>query len=391
MKENFRFIIIGFFIQLTTMAFGRFAYTLILPDMMRSLRLTNTGMGILGTGIVIGYLANSLLSGKLADIIGAELTVKISIFSLSLSLFTMGFFSHFALLFVSSIFLGAGASGSYIPFIHILNIHYRKRGRAFGIVMGGTGVGIVLCGYIIPPLLALSESYGYRVSWYALSLINLIVLIITILFLKPDRSAAEEKGEEQVEKRIIQIFRGNMSLIITTIIYFFVGISYIIYATYFGAYCIDEIGFTARKTGMIWSLFGINVIYAGIICGILLDKFNKINVALIFTPIFAFSIFIIIPFRAELFFYFSTFLFGFSLMSFITTIASLISEEVDKYEMARVFGASTFMHGSGMVIGTSIGGLLKDITGTFKVPLFISFSILIGCVFLFFILKKIKA
>ncbi len=387
MKQNFRLISIGFLIQLTT-NLGRFSYTLILPDMMKSLELTNTKMGILGTGIVIGYFVNSLLSGKLEHIIGAELTVKISILLLSLSLFTIGFFTHFSILFASAVFLGAGSAGSYIPLISILNRYFKKRGKAFGIVMGGAGVGIMLSGYIIPPLLALSETSGYRICWYALAIINCITLILSLVFLKPDRSCIDDKDEGYTEKRIIHTFMGNTPLIITVITYFFLGFSYIIYATYFGAYSMDEIGFSARKTGMIWSLFGINMIYSGIIWGILLDKFNKINIALIITSIFTFSIFIIIPFRAELFFYASTCLFGFSLMGITVTIISIISDEVHKNEMARIFGASMLIHGAGMVIGTYLGGFLKDAANTFKVPFSISSFILLGCVFLFFILSR---
>lgn len=389
MKKNLRLLVIGFIIQLTT-NLGRFSYTLILPDMMKSLGLTITKMGILGTGIVIGYLVNSLLSGKLTNTIGAELTVKVSILLLSISLFTIGFFTHFSILLVSSIFLGAGVAGSYIPLISILNHFFKKRSRAFGIVMGGAGAGIMLGGYIIPPLLALSETFGYRICWYTLSFINFIVLIITLFFLNPDRSYINDKGEEHTEKNLIKILRGNTPLIITFTIYFFVGFSYIIYTTYFGAYSINEIGLSAYKTGMIWSLFGINMIYAGIICGILLDRFNKIDIAIIITSIFSFSVFLIIPFRAELLFYSSTLLFGFSLMSITVAIISIISDEVHKNEMAKTFGASIFIHGAGMVVGTYLGGFLKDVTNTFKVPLSISCFILFGCVFLFSILKKKK-
>ena len=388
MKQHLRLIITGFLIQLTTMSFGRFAYTLILPDMMRSLELTTTKMGIIGMGIVLGYTVNSLLSGKLALVIGAEFTIKISIFILSLSLFAMGLFSHFAILFASSILLGAGASGCYIPLISIINHHFIKKGKAFGVIMGGAGVGIMLCGYIIPPLIALSETNGYRISWCVLALINLITLILSLIFLKPDRKQEDDKAEKDREKSIIHIFKGNIPLILTVIIYFLAGFSYIIYATFFGAYSINEIGFSSRSTGMMWSFMGINTIYSGFVWGILSDKFNKLNVAVILTAVITFSIFIIVPFELKILFYASTFLFGFSYMGYIITNASIISDEVHKKEMVKIYGASTLIHGAGQVMGTSLGGLLKDITHTFKVPLSISFFIFLGCVFLFILLKK---
>jgi len=388
MKKSNKIIIIGFFIQLTTMAFGRFAYTLILPDMMKSLGFSNTTMGILGTGIVIGYLLNAFLSGRLANIIGAELTINISIFLTSLSLFSLGFFSNFSILFISTVILGMGASGCYISIISLINHYHKEKGKAFGIVMGGSGIGIMMCGYIIPPLLALSKTNGYRISWYALSIINFLVLINALIFLRPDKSFIKDMKNNNKGKSVINTFKGNTPLIITITIYFLVGFSYIIYATYFGPYSINEMGFSAKRTGMMWSFFGINTVYSGIIWGILSDKFNKVNMALISILFLAFSVFIIIPFKIEILFYVSTFIFGFSFMGFTTINASLISDEVNKNEMSKVFGTSTFIHGSGQVIGTSLSGYLKDITNTFKVPLSISFFVFLICLFLFFLLKK---
>ncbi len=388
MKQHFRLIVIGFLIQLTTMSFGRFAYTLILPDMMRSLGFTTTKMGILGMGIVFGYTVHSFLSGKLAHIIGAELTIKLSGFMISLSLFTLGYFSHFSILFVSMIALGAGAAGSYIPLISILNQHFDKKGKVFGIVMGGAGTGIVLCGYIVPLLLILSETNGYRISWYALAIINFIVFFLSLIFLKPHKILEDDKTKEDKENSILHIFKANTPLIITVIIYFLTGFSYIIYATYFAAYTVNEIGFSIRSTGMMWSLFGINSIFSGLIWGILSDKINKINVALILTGIVSLAIFIIIPFRFEIIFYASTFLFGFSYMGYIIVNASIISDEVSKKEMAKIYGVSTLIHGSGQVMSTALAGFLKDITHTFKVPLSLSFLIFLVCVFLFLFLKK---
>ena len=122
MKKNRSTIITGFLIQLTTMAFGRFAYTLILPDMMQTLKLSNTHMGTLGMGIVAGYLLNSHFSGKLSRVIGEEQTAKVSMLLVSLSLAGLGFFSSFWVLLFLTVLLGAGSAGSYVPLVSILNL-----------------------------------------------------------------------------------------------------------------------------------------------------------------------------------------------------------------------------------------------------------------------------
>ena len=213
------------------------------------------------------------------------------------------------------------------------------------------------------------------------------MFLLSLIFLRPHKILESDKTIEDIENSIYKIFRTNTPLRITVVIYFLTGFSYIIYATYFGTYSVNEIGFSIRSTGMMWSLFGINSVFSGFIWGILSDKINKLNVAIILCGLITLSIFIIIPFRLEIIFYASTFLFGFSYMGYIIVNASIISDEVNKKEMAKIYGVSTLIHGSGQVMSTSLAGFLKDVTHTFKVPLSISCFIFLGCVFLFLLLK----
>ena len=388
MKTHIKLIITGFVIQLTTMAFGRFAYTLILPAMMKSLEFSNTQMGMLGMGIVLGYLMNCLFSGVLSHRIGEERVVHISVGTLSVALFGLGFFSRFGVLLVFSVLLGAGAAGSYIPLVAILNTHFHERGKAYGIVTGGVGIGTMLCGYLVPLLLEVSQESGYRISWWVLSLINIMVLAPALLFLKNDHVKEKPHSAPQAFRGILLLFSKNRPLLLTGVIYFFLGFSYIIYVIYFGAYSIEEIGFSERSTGMMWSLFGINLIYSGIFWGALLDRYNKITVAVVVNALLAFSVLLVLPFKREVLFYISTFIFGFSFMGFLTVIFLFISNVVNKNEMAKVFGASTLIHSAGQIFSTFLAGLLKDITGTFKVSFGISLCILITCIFLFLVLRK---
>ena len=387
-QNHIRLIFTGFFIQLTTMAFGRFAYTLILPDMMKSLGFSVTQMGVLGMGIVMGYLINSLFSGTLSVRFGEDRVVKISMIVLSIALFWLGYFSHFVILFVGTVLLGAGASGSYIPLVALLNATFRERGKVFGIVTGGAGVGIMLCGYLIPFILSQLGENEYRMGWYALAIINVIVLLPSLFFLKKEPPPEKIDSHLASAGSIISLYRGNKSLILIATIYFLLGFSYIIYATYFGAYAIEEIGFSTKSTGIMWSLFGINLIYSGIFWGALADRYDKSTVSLLVNLLLALSVFLIIPFRFEFLFYISTFLFGFSFMGFLTIIYLLIGEEMQNNSMAKTFGASTLLHSAGQIISTFIAGFLKDMTGTYKIPLGISLGGLLLCVILFVKLKN---
>ena len=177
-RKRAALLIISFIINLTTMTFGRFSYTLIFSDMMRVLGESNTQMGIFGAAIVFGYLTNSILSGRLASRIGSGLTIQSSVLLGSISLFCLGIFKNNLLLLISFFGIGAGASGSYIPMIGILNSEFRERGKVFGISMGGAGLGTMFCGYFIPLILNLSLERGYSYAWLTLGGINLITCLL---------------------------------------------------------------------------------------------------------------------------------------------------------------------------------------------------------------------
>ena len=377
-SEKWKVIVSGFIFDLFTMTFGRFAYTLILPDMKKLLGLSNTVMGLFGMGIVTGYLLNSIMSGKLSEIIGEKRTAKISVMISSFALFSLGYFSNVIVLFIAFLLIGAGASGSYVPMIGLANKISKKKSLIFGLIMSGTGVGIMLTGYFVPIILV---SKGYRTTWYILSLINLVGFFAGLLLLKEDGYKKSTHKDDRSEK-IIVIFSRNRALSITVLIYFLLGFAYVIYATFFGDYSINEIGFSRKSTGFMWSLFGINTIYSGILWGFFGEKGRKVRVAILVDVILLVSILIIIIFKFEFLFFVSTFLFGLSFMGFIILITSLISDEVDPPQMAKIFGASTLIHGSGQVIATSISGYLKDLTGTFKVPFSLSVIALMVNVYL---------
>jgi len=392
MKNKPALIIIGFFIQLTTMSFGRFVYTLVMPSMMKTLGHSTTLMGLLGTGIVAGYLGFSYGSGRLSNTIGSSLTVKLSVLLVSLSLFSLGHFQQYAILLIATVVLGAGAAGSYIPLIHIINNNYEQMGTVFGIVMGGSGAGIILSGYIIPPLLHASPHLGYRLSWYVLSAINSAVLIASFFLLKKeDRgSISDPERKERRMKNIIPLFAHNRALLLTVLVYFLVGFAYIMYVTYFGTYTVDEIGYSERSTGIMWSLFGLNLVYSGLLWGTLADRKGSTRIAFIVTALLALSVSLIIPIPSRPLFYASTFLFGLSFMGFITVIAAILSSEIPRHEMGTVFGAATLIHSSGQVLGAFIAGVLRDWTGTFRVPFTLSLVLLIICLQLLRRLGKIK-
>ena len=71
-------LVLGFLIQLTSLGFGRFAYTALLPSMKTDLGLSNTLMGFFQVGILTGYLLFAYLCSIFAKRWGLSIVVTAS-------------------------------------------------------------------------------------------------------------------------------------------------------------------------------------------------------------------------------------------------------------------------------------------------------------------------
>jgi MFS family permease len=84
---------------------------------------------------------------------------------------------------------------------------------------------------------------------------------------------------------------------------------------------------------------------------------------------------------------FSAFLFGGTFLGMVTVIAAAIGDQGGE-RRAFVYGLVSLIHGTGQFLGTTSGGYLKDIAGTFQLPLFVSLAGFVFCVILTALTKK---
>jgi MFS family permease len=78
---------------------------------------------------------------------------------------------------------------------------------------------------------------------------------------------------------------------------------------------------------------------------------------------------------------FSAFLFGGTFLGTVAVVAAAIGDQVGE-KRAFVYGLVTLIHGTGQFLGTTSGGYLKDLTGTFQLPLIVSLTGFLLCLVL---------
>ncbi|MEW6377720.1 MAG: MFS transporter [Thermodesulfobacteriota bacterium] len=367
---------VGVLVKMAGLGFGRFAYSMLLPSMRESLSFSYIQMGLLSGGILLGYLLFSFIGGTLATRFGSKKIVIVSLLFSSISMLLLSRFSEFILLLFFTLGMGTGAAGAHISITTLPMAWFGKLtlGRALGIVTGGTGLGVVITGLLIPPLLSSFGKDGWRGCWMLMAFMTFIVSAICFTLLKERPSQINPSPTEFSEEKeiITPTTRGDgISIRSIFVIYFIFGFAYNIYATYFVAFAVEDLQLAEKVAGVIWSIFGWMCMLSGLLWGFLSDRLGRRKALLWNNGLISLSVLIPLLFHQPLLLGTSTFLFGGTFLGTVTIVAASIGDQVGE-KRASVYGLVTLIHGIGQFLGTTFGGYLKDLTGSFQLTLMTS-------------------
>jgi MFS family permease len=382
---------VGVLVKMAALGFGRFAYPMLIPSMRESLGFNYSEIGLLSGVIMLGYLLFSLIGGVLATRFGPKRIVIASLLCGSLSMFSIGKLSGFFPLLFFAFAMGAGGAGAHISMTTLPMTWFEERrlGRAVGILTGGTGVGIIVTGLLLPHLLSSLGKEAWRQCWFILALITFVVAITGSILLREKPSGASTLSPPAEEGTSLPSRKRRDGLVLRAIflIYFIFGFAYNIYATYFVAFMVEEIGLSGKTAGDIWALFGWMCMVSGLIWGFLSDHLGRREALLWNNGIISLSVLLPLLFHQPLLLAVSAFLFGSTFLGTVAVIAASIGDQVGE-RRASVYGLVTLIHGIGQFLGTTLGGYFKDLTGSFQLTLISSLIGFLLCVALTALSKK---
>jgi len=380
----------GILVKATGLGFGRFAYSILLPPMRDSLGFNYLQMGLLSGGILLGYLLFSFIGGILATRLGSKRGVIASLLCSSLSMFSISRLSLFFPLLISTFVMGAAAAGVHISMTALTMVWFERRslGKAIGIVIGGSGLGILITGILVPHFLIRGATEGWRVCWLLLAMITFSVTVISFFLLKESPRGRDDSMSQSTEEIALPPSKSDdLSLRAIFVVYFIFGFAYIIYATYFVAFMVEDVDLSEKTAGHLWAIFGWMSMGSGLIWGTLSDRIGRRKALLWNNGIISSALFLPLFFHQPFFLGLSTFLFGFTFLGAIAIFAAMIGDQGSQ-KRASVYGLMTLIHGIGQFLGTISGGTLKDLTGSFQITLYSSLVGFILCLILIALGRK---
>lgn len=131
----------------------RLAWANVAVTAAASLGLTVATLGSFVTAFYVGYVAANLLGGFLADLLGGRLMISIALIPLGIFTFLFGRTTSITYGLIIQAIMGLTAGADYAAAIKLITGWFglRNRGRAMGLFLTGTSVGVMLTNAIVPP------------------------------------------------------------------------------------------------------------------------------------------------------------------------------------------------------------------------------------------------
>ncbi len=365
---------------------GRFGYTSILPAMQEGLKLTNTQAGELQSWNLFGYLLAAAFAGLLAARYGPRVVISVSLFVAALGMILTGLVPTFEGARVGRFLAGVGGAGGNVPAMGLVSAWFgvRRRGLAAGAGVGGSSLGLMVIGPLVPAILARSGGDGWRVCWYVLGamVLGICLLCAWLLCDHPEERGLTPLGETEAERSRRTagsrapsfewglVWRSRV-LYHLAAVYFAFGFSYVIYATFFIRYLVGEGGFTAKEAGLLWLQIGLVSVISGFVWGGISDRWGR-RIALVGvfslqgTAFLAFGLTRALPAV-----YLSAGLFAITAWSVPALMAASAGDVFGARLAPAAIGLMTVLMGVGQAIGPYLAGRIADAAHSFA-PAFLT-------------------
>jgi predicted MFS family arabinose efflux permease len=354
---------------------GRFAYSLVLPDMRDALGWSYSTAGFMNTVNAIGYLAGALGASAFVQRFGLYRSVMIgaiaclaslAICALSTSVLIFSFARLLSGLGAALIVVGGGALAATIA-----QSSRTRSAYLISLFYTGPAMGLIISGLVSPFLLQWFGPGSWWVVWIALTAISALMLIPFLL--NPIDTPVNQAPESAVPlalKPIMTYLAG----------YFLFGAGYIAYMTFLIAYVRDS-GGDAVAQSLVWCLIGLGGCAAPWLWRDLMARRNGGITTAILIGIATTGTVIALLGTSTPVLAASAFVFGSAFFSVTTATTAFSRLNYPPAAWPKVIGIITIMFSLGQALGPFATGAITDATGSLTYALYLSAAAsVIGCV-----------
>ncbi|EFQ64259.1 putative major facilitator family (MFS) transporter [Pseudomonas fluorescens WH6] len=334
--------------------------------MRRDIGFDYTTVGLITGGAQVGFLLFSSVTSVISRYVEGWKISLVSTVITSLALLGLSVSQSIWLSGGLLILLGGCSASVYIPLAEIVTKGFSpgNRSRVMGLISSGTSYGVFINGLLVS---FLTLNGGWRSIWLTAGLISVVLCVMAWLLLR--NLAAGGEGEVAAE-RLSSAKRPvpwlSRSLYLTWAIAFLNGMALLPFQTYLAPYLRDELGVSVRDAGFIWTTIGAVGMASGFLVGWIADKVGvRVSLAMCFLSAGLASA-LVFSFNSIALFYLAALLFALAFYPVFGLVPSYIGQIVPVSRLTQAFGIANVLIGLGGVCGNFLGGLSKDVTGSFS-------------------------
>ena len=381
----------------------RLGYSVVLPEMLRTLGFGRTAGGSIYNAYLFSYIALTPLTGYLTDRFGARRVITSCSLILGFGALLMGTVTNLWMACLFYALAGLGATGMWAPVITVVQRWFspNRRGLALGILSTGYGLGFATIGVTFPWIV---HHFTWRYAWYFLGTGALMMTLVNGLLLRndPEDSGYLPWGQKNGFSRSNEVDVAaptkniSFSTVFKDIRFWLIGLSYFSIAyslygitTFMVDYAKYQIGLPLEKASLLATVHGVSQVVGVLTILPLSDYLGRKNtiiisnsfitaclIGILFTGNSWEILFILVGIMAL--FYGATFpLYG-----------ACAGDYFRRDMMGTVIGAWTPMYGLGAILVHWVTGILRDITGIYDYAFIINAVMAAAGLFLMALVKK---
>jgi len=367
-KRTVAIIIAGFFTVFIAFAV-RYAYGLLLPEMLPALAISKTQAGIVYSSYFIAYTVFSPLLGLLADRYDARFILTFFVGILGLGAFLMSYSSS---VFSASLFFtlaGIGHSACWVPVVALIQrwVSDKRRGIALAFTDIGSATGIAVWSSLIPVIVA---TYSWRTGWMSLGLFAFVVAGMNFLLVR-SHPKQESRSQHPTSTRFThETVRATYKRLLYNRTFWLIGLSYLAIAfsilipfTFLSIYAADGLAMPYEAATRLIAVIAIAGVLGKLVLGHLSDTLGRMKVMILCGALVAAGCLGMACFQRYFTLILSTFIFGLGYGAIWPVYAASAADYFSKGSAGSVVGLWTIYLGVGSMLSPVVTGWTIDATG----------------------------
>ena len=342
---------------------GRFAYSLVLPDMRDALGWSYSAAGFMNTINAAGYLAGALIAAAIVKRFGLAASLRWGTLACVLSLALCALTGNFIVLSFARLLAGVGAAVGFVASGALAaTIAQSSPSRAnflLSLFYAGPGGGIVLSGLIAPFVLKAFGPGSWWIVWWAMTLLSIAMTLPLLLTPFGAGGDIADAAPVKFAVRPVLIYLAG---------YFLFGAGYIAYMTFMIAYVRDAGGGAAAQSAF-WCLIGASAFATPWVWRRVLARDNGGRSTAIILAVNAVGAALPLFGHSALLIAMSALVFGVAFFAVVASTTVFVRFNYPPAAWPTAIAALTIAFGIGQTLGPVVTGAITDALGNLSYAL----------------------